>query len=95
MSGKYKVRDSSAIYFITLTIIDWVDLFTRQVYKHLILDSINYCRLNKGLKIYAYVIMTSHIHLIVSCQKEYKLEDTIRDFKKFTSKKLIDHIIKF
>ena len=94
MSEKFKVANIRAIHFITLTIIDWVDLMTRPEYKHIIIESLEYCRKNKGLKIYAFVIMTSHIHLIASCDEPYHLPETIRDFKKFTSKKLITAIMK-
>jgi REP element-mobilizing transposase RayT len=92
MSNKYKVRNPEGIYFITLTVVDWVDLFTRPVYKHIIIDSLEYCIENKGLVIYAYVIMSNHLHLLVSSDKENPLENTMRDFKKFTSKRFIEAI---
>jgi putative transposase len=92
MSEKYKVRNPEGIYFITITVIDWVDLFTRPVFKHILIDSLEYCIKNKGLSVYAYVIMSNHLHLIVSSDEENKLEATMRDFKKFTSKKLIEAI---
>lgn len=93
MSSKYKVKDNQQPYFITITVIDWVDVFIRPVYKHLVVESLNYCQDNKGLTIHAYVIMSSHIHLIVSVKEEnIKLEDIIRDFKKYTSKEIIKTI---
>jgi putative transposase len=95
MSEKFKVANIRAIHFITITIIDWVDLLTRPEYKHIIIESLIYCQKNKGLKIYAFVIMTSHIHLIASCEAPFHLPETIRDFKKFTSKKLVEAIIEF
>jgi putative transposase len=93
MSEKFKVANIRSIHFITITIIDWVDLFTRPEYKHIIIESLEYCQRNKNLKIYAFVIMTSHIHLIVSSDGPFHLPATIRDFKKFTSKKLISAIM--
>jgi REP element-mobilizing transposase RayT len=44
---------------------------------------------NKGLRIFAFVLMPGHIHLIVKCSKGFQLEDTIRDLKKHTSKEII------
>lgn len=41
------------VYFITITVVDWVDISTRPKYKHIILDSLAYCQQKKGLKIYA------------------------------------------
>lgn len=80
-------------YFITLTVIDWVDIFTRLSYKQIIVDSLTYCQANKGLIIYAWVLMTNHVHLLVSTKEEHELSDIIRDFKKHTNKKLIEQII--
>lgn len=44
------------LYFITTTVVDWVDIFTRPKYKHIILESLAYCQQQKGLKIYAWVV---------------------------------------
>lgn len=75
------------INFITCTLVDWVDLFTRPVYAEIIIDSLKFCQKNKGLKVHAYVIMPSHLHLMVSSE-EQKLSGIIRDFKQFTSKRI-------
>ncbi len=91
MSERYKVGDQIVPHFITITVIDWVDLFSRPVYKDIILNSLNFCKEHKGLILNAYCIMTSHVHLIVRSEQE-KLNDIIRDFKKFTSKELVKTI---
>lgn len=49
MSSKYKVSDQEMLYFLTFTVIDWVDLFTRPVLKHVIIDSLKFCQQSKGL----------------------------------------------
>ena len=94
MSERYKVIDSSTPTFITLTIIDWVDLFTKPQYTVIMDKSLNYCTQNKGLRVHAYVYMTSHIHLIVSSNAT-PIEAIIRDFKSHTSKEIIKTIIEF
>lgn len=81
----YKVRDQSATHFLTFSIMGWIDIFSRQRYRDLILESFQFCRENKGLKIGAYVIMTNHIHTIWTAPNN-NLSDIIRDFKTFTSK---------
>ena len=58
---------------MTFTVVGWVDLFIRNSYRDCILDSFTYCNKNKGLRIHAYVIMTSHIHLIASAQEGFNL----------------------
>jgi REP element-mobilizing transposase RayT len=80
------------LYFVTFTIVEWIDLFIRDEYRKIILDSLHYCRKHKGLEIYAWVIMTSHIHLIIGRSGEHDISSLVRDFKKFTSKKLIEEI---
>ena len=77
------------VYFITLTIVDWLDIFTRPAYKHIIVDSLNYCIANKGLNAYCWCLMSNHMHMIVSATEGNNLSDILRDFKKFTSKDLI------
>jgi len=92
MGRKYAIRDQEAIHFVTFTVVNWIDLFIRDVYKEVIIDSLKYCQKNKGLQIHAYCIMTSHIHLILSVEEGFVLSDVIRDFKSHTSnalKKLI------
>ncbi|GAB1445062.1 transposase [Flammeovirgaceae bacterium] len=88
MSEKYKFVDPEGIYFVTQTIVGWVDLFTRSELKHVIIDSLRYCQQEKGLIIHAWCIMPSHLHLIVSTKGE-PLSAIFRDFKKFTAKELV------
>ncbi len=85
MSGKYKFHNPDATYFVTFAIVRWVDVFTRDIYREIILDSLRYCQKEKGLIIHAYVIMTNHLHLIISREEDNLLENIMRDFKKFTS----------
>jgi REP element-mobilizing transposase RayT len=73
-------------------VVDWVDVFTRPVYKHIILESLEYCQKNKGLIIYAWVLMSNHLHAIVGSNSQERVSDIWRDFKKFTSKKIIETI---
>lgn len=75
-----------------MTIVKWIDLFSRLVYRDIIVDSLNYCIEKKGLVVYSWVIMSSHIHLIVRVKDDFLLSDTLRDFKKYTSKELIKTI---
>ena len=88
MSDKYKFHNPNGVYFITLTIHKWVDLLTRNIYKDLLVDNLIYCQKHKGLEIYAWCIMTNHLHLIVARNAEPTLSDIMRDFKKYTSKAL-------
>ena len=66
MSSKYKFKNPDGLYFITYTVVNWADVFTRNIYRDLMIESFVYCQKEKGLAIHAYVIMTNHIHMIIS-----------------------------
>lgn len=83
-------RISGDVYFVTDTVIEWIDIFTRPTYKHIILESLIYCQKEKGLIIYAWVLMSNHFHAIVGSNGENEVSEICRDFKKYTSKKIID-----
>ncbi len=89
--GGYKITDQYAMYYMTFTVVGWVDLFTRQECARILIDSFTYCQQNKGMILYAYVIMGSHIHLVASAKGDSDgLSAIVRDFKRFTSRKIID-----
>jgi putative transposase len=88
MSSKYKVGEDAIAHFVTFSVIGWIDVFSRESYKEIFINSLKYCQENKGLKLHAWVIMTNHVHLIMSSNTN-KIEDIVRDLKKYTSKKII------
>jgi REP element-mobilizing transposase RayT len=89
----YKFDNPDGVYFVTFTVIEWVDVFTREDYVWIVLDSLKYCQEKKGLIIHAWVIMSNHLHLIISREPEGStFSDIVRDFKKFTSSSIVDSI---
>ena len=86
MNNKGKL--TKPLYFTTTTVVDWVDIFTRPRYRHIVLESLAYCQANKGLNVYAWVLMSNHLHMIVDVSGECSLSDVFRDFKKYTSKRI-------
>jgi REP element-mobilizing transposase RayT len=93
MAEGFQIHKQDAAYFLTFTVVGWVDIFTRGEYKQIICDSLNYCSEKKGLDIFAYVIMSNHVHIFARA-REGSLSDIVRDFKKFTSGKLISFVRK-
>lgn len=91
--GGYKIINQDSLHFITCTTVGWVDVFTRKEYKDVIVESLDYCILHKGLILYGYVIMSNHIHLMVRAKEGINLSDILRDFKKYTSKQILKLII--
>ena len=91
MSRKYKFGESKGAYFISFATVYWVDVFTRDIYFSVKTASLDYCRKSKGMEIYGYCIMPSHIHLIFRSSEDDP-SGLIRDFKGFTSRKMINTI---
>jgi putative transposase len=86
---RYRVYpEDHNVYFCTSTIVEWLPIFSLNVYFRITIDSLKYCQANKGLNLIAYVIMPEHIHLVTSNLETASLSDIMRDFKRFTSKKI-------
>ena len=92
MATKYRFGDSEIAHFITFVPIaigiNWIGALSRPLYKDIFVESLCYCQKEKGLRLYAWVIMSNHIHLIASAERGIMLADVIRDLKKFTSKQI-------
>lgn len=93
MSTKYRFTDRQGVYFTTSTIVGWLDLFTRDIYREIILDSIRFCQQNQGLAVHAWVLMTNHLHMICSFQGKQEPALVLKNIKSFTAVKLIDAIV--
>ena len=93
MSSKYKFDDIEGVYFTTSTVVDWIDVFTRDLYRNILLDSLNYCRKNQGLQIHAWVLMPNHLHLICSFAGKANPSMVLKNIKSFTAMKIIDAVI--
>ena len=89
MGFAYKFHDPDGVYFVTCATVQWVDVFTRSIYSDIVVESLQYCIDKKGLVLHAWVIMPNHIHLVLSRNGKHSLSDIMRDFKKFTSSKIV------
>lgn len=81
------------LYFVTTTVVNWVDIFSRPKYKHIIIESLAFCQKTKGLKIYVWVLMPNHLHFIIGAENLEQVQTVLRDFKKFTSKKIVAELL--
>ncbi len=91
MSTGYQIEYPNQPYFLTFTVVDWVDVFTRKIYRDMLLESMDFCRRTKALKNWGYVVMSNHMHCIWQ-SKEHNLPDIIRDFKRYTSQQILKTI---
>jgi REP element-mobilizing transposase RayT len=91
--SRYRIYEQHGLNYLTLTTVGWIDVFSRQRYRDIVIESFKYCQTHKGLHIYGYVIMSNHIHIIVHTEG-YELSNVLRDFKKFTASSILKSIQK-
>jgi putative transposase len=79
------------LYFVTTAAVQHQHLFQRDVMKRLVVDTLDCMRLRGRFKLYCFVIMPNHVHLIVRCRAEDPLADCLRDLKKQIADRVIRH----
>lgn len=84
MSRKYKFGDNNKLYFISFTVVYWIDSFVRKEYKEIVLESWRYYQAENDLEIYAWCVMPSHVHLNIG-SKGRPLEKIDGEMKSFAS----------
>ncbi len=84
--SRYKICEVDKPHFITLTILHWIPIFTRQETVQVVINSFKYLQQNDNLKIFAYIILENHLHAIV---KSNDLSETVKRFKSYTAKEII------
>lgn len=89
MRDRYKFLEKDGVYFVTSTIVEWLPVLTSRIYFEIIIDSLKYCAKNMALKLYAYVLMDNHFHLIGSSQDFHK---TMTSLRKYTAGKIINQL---
>ena len=93
MSRKYRFGDPGKLHFISFSVVYWIDLFIRNEYREILIESWKYCQKEKDLEIYGWCIMTSHIHMIISSSGR-DLDKIVGEMKSITSRSLRKAIVK-
>ena len=93
MNSKYKFHEVEGVYFVTSTVVGWIDLFTRDIYRDILLYSFRFCQKNQNLQLHAWVLMPNHFHLICSFNNNANPGIVLKNIKSFTAIKIIDAII--
>ncbi|MCD6660341.1 MAG: transposase [Lentimicrobium sp.] len=89
MSEKYKTQQGDNVYFVTFTIVDWLNVLEHKKYIDILVDCIKYYQLNKGLRIFGYCIMPNHVHMIVQGTEKWSVSEILRDLKKISNRKIV------
>jgi REP element-mobilizing transposase RayT len=89
--SEYRKTYEGGLFFLTFSVVGWLDVFTRSEYSDILTKNLNYSTRHKSLKLFAYVIMPSHMHLVVR-RTEGKMGDWLRDYKSYCAKEIISAI---
>lgn len=87
MRSRYRVHDQQAAHFVTSTVIAWLPIFTTAVRCDILVQALRYCRENKGVRIYAWVVLDNHFHAILDAPD---LMSVMRDFKRHTARRIVE-----
>jgi len=85
--SRYKVYEPTHPHFVTCTILHWIPIFTRKESVQIIIDSLKFLQEKDNLKLYAYVILENHLHMIVQSDD---IEKSMKSFKQFTAKEILN-----
>ena len=87
MRSRYRFNDPDAAYFVTATIVAWLPVFTTAARCGILVESLEYCRAHKGLKIRAWVILDNHFHAILAAPD---LSRVLADLKRHTAQRILE-----
>jgi REP element-mobilizing transposase RayT len=76
-------------HFLTCTVVNWIPMFSDPNIVKLLLDSLMFLQNQQRLKLFAYVIMENHLHLLASAAE---LSKEIGNFKSFTARQIVDYL---
>ena len=88
MPTGYQIKEQNALHYITLQVVYWIDIFTRKTYRDIVIESLRYCQKEKGLEVYAYVIMSNHVHFVLKSENNKYGKQIKRLFQPASSRKL-------
>lgn len=90
--SRYKFYNNSHPYFLTMTTVDWLPVFTLREAAEQLLRSLSFIQKERAAALYAYVIMEHHLHCVVSHKNLPKI---IKEFKSFTARAVIDVLVQY
>ena len=89
MSNWRPTFDPNHLYFLTTAALNHLHLFERDSTKRLLLDTLDWLRLTGRLKLYGFVIMPNHLHLLAQFSADDPLPAVVRDYKKHCADRLL------
>lgn len=89
--SRYKIYETQHPHFVTCTILHWIPIFTRKESVQIIIECLKFLQQKDNLKLYAYVILENHLHMVVQSDDLHK---TMQSFKQYTAKQILEMLKK-
>ena len=89
--SRYKIYEPTHPHFVTCTILHWLPIFTRKESVQIVIDCLKFLQEKDDLKLYAYVILENHLHMVVQSND---LQKSMQSFKQYTAKQILDMLKK-
>ncbi|MBI3194682.1 MAG: transposase, partial [Ignavibacteriae bacterium] len=86
------VQEDEHCYFVTATIVGWKKLFFQNIFAKIVLDSLQWHRVNTKLKLYAFVVMPNHVHVLVKPLPPVFVQDVLQGFGSFTAHEFLKQL---
>ena len=83
------IFNPDVLYFVTTSAVNHLHLFQSDSAKRVVVDSFHFLRTSRRMKLFAFVVMPNHIHLMARFPAKYKLADMMRDFKRHTARQIL------
>jgi hypothetical protein len=83
MSTGYRIIEHAELHFVTFQTVRGIAVFTGKVYRDIVIDDLRFCEQHKGLEIYAFVVMSNHIHRTNKTNEECEMKDLLFTFDSF------------
>ena len=87
--SRYKFGEDHIPHFLTCTVVNWLPLFASRRVIDIIVDALTFLREERQVRIFAYVIMENHLHLIAAGEQ---LSHKIGCFKSYTARQIVDYL---
>lgn len=89
--SRYKIYEPTHPHFVTCTILHWLPIFTRKESVQIVIDCLKFLQEKDDLKLYAYVILENHLHMVVQSND---LQKSMQSFKQYTAKQILEMLKK-
>ena len=88
---RFRFGDSEKPHFLTATVVEWLPVFARPEIVDIVVQSIRFAREQRGVRVFAYVIMEHHMHMVAGAEN---LPELFQRFKSYTARQAIDTLTK-